>query len=80
MTGRLADRDPRPDPQRLLAELVPPPRFDAVRFDSYRPDPAQPSQAAAVQRLEAFATDLNAPAVRRAGLLRRVTAAQPVGR
>ena len=31
---------------RLVAELVPPPRFAEVSFDSYRPDPAQPSQQA----------------------------------
>lgn len=49
------DRDPRPDPQRLVAELVPPPRFARVSFDSYLPDPAQPTQAAAVAALRTFA-------------------------
>jgi cell division protein ZapE len=51
----LVDRDPRVPTERLLAELVPPPRFDAVRFETYRPDPAQPTQAAAVGALRAFA-------------------------
>jgi cell division protein ZapE len=33
--------------------MVPPPRFDGARFDTYVPDPAQPSQAAAVEALTA---------------------------
>ena len=55
MTGRLTDRDPRPDAQRLLDELVPPPHFDEVRFSTYEPDPGQPSQQAALDRLREFA-------------------------
>ncbi|WP_335983493.1 MULTISPECIES: cell division protein ZapE [Streptomycetaceae] len=58
----LAERDPRVDTQRLLAELVPPPRFDAVRFSSYVPDRDQPSQARAVRALEQFAAGLGTPA------------------
>ncbi|GAB3590054.1 cell division protein ZapE [Angustibacter peucedani] len=69
MPRRLVDRDPRPDRQRLLDELVPPPRFDDVRFETYRPDPAEPSQAAAVATLRAFAEGVGQPA--RRGLLRR---------
>jgi cell division protein ZapE len=45
----------------LIAELVPPPRFAQVSFASYRPDPAQPSQTQAVERLEAFSARLNTP-------------------
>ncbi|GAA4353714.1 cell division protein ZapE [Angustibacter luteus] len=41
-----------------MDELVPPPHFTSVTFDSYRPDPGQPSQAAAVARLRQFADDL----------------------
>jgi cell division protein ZapE len=37
----------------LLAELVPPPRFASARFDTYVPDPAEPSQAAARDLLAA---------------------------
>ncbi|NJP48327.1 cell division protein ZapE [Actinacidiphila epipremni] len=51
----LSGRSPHVEVGRLVAELVPPPRFDAVRFETYRSDPAQPSQAAAVERLRAFA-------------------------
>ncbi len=52
---RLVDRVPRVDPSRLVAELVAPPRFAEVSFDSYVPDPARPSQGAAVAGLRAFA-------------------------
>ncbi len=55
MPIHLTDRDPRVPADRLLAELVPPPRFADVGFDSYRPDPAQPSQQRAVDVLEDFA-------------------------
>ena len=51
----LCARTPRVSPQELVAGLVPPPRFDAVRFATYRPDPAQPSQREAVRVLTAFA-------------------------
>ena len=71
--GRLADRDPTVPPEALVEALVPPPRFGAVRFGTYRPDPAEPSQAAAVRTLEEFAARLDAPPPRR-GLLRRRSA------
>jgi cell division protein ZapE len=61
----LTDRDPRVPADRLLAELVPPPRFADVGFATYRPDPAQPSQAAAVGRLEGFTAELNSPPPKR---------------
>ena len=48
MAGHLVDRHPTVSPQRLIAQLVPPPTFADVSFDSYRPDPAEPTQAAAV--------------------------------
>ena len=43
----LCDRTPQVTTDRLLAELVPPPRFANVRFSTYQPDPQQSSQAAA---------------------------------
>lgn len=58
MPGSLLDRSPQLDRGRLVRELVPPPRFDAERFTTYRPDPAEPSQAAAVERLERYAASL----------------------
>ena len=39
--GSLLDRSPQLDRGRLVRELVPPPRFDAERFSTYRPDPAR---------------------------------------
>ncbi|MFE9249676.1 cell division protein ZapE [Streptomyces sp. NPDC007088] len=59
----LCAREPRVPPERLVAEMVPPPRFDSVRFGTYVPDPAQPSQTEAVSVLSAFAASLGeAPA------------------
>lgn len=58
MPIRLTERNPQVAKDRLLAELVPPPRFADVSFDSYRPDPAEPSQQQAVDRLRAFAAEL----------------------
>ncbi len=77
---RLTARRPQVPADRLVAELSPPPRFADVRFSTYRPDPAQPSQAAAVARLEDFAATLDAPdggGLRR--LLGRRTPSGPAG-
>ena len=49
----LTQRRPVVPPDRLLAELVPPRHFADESFATYRPDPAHPSQAAAVTRLSA---------------------------
>lgn len=61
-----------------MAAFVPPPHFGAVSFDTYVPDPAQPSQAAAVEALRAFADRVSSPAPSKRGLFRR--AAPPEGR
>jgi len=55
---RLVDRRPSLGPDRLLAELVPPPRFAGVSFDTYLPAPDQPTQAEAVARLRGFGARL----------------------
>ncbi len=65
--SRLVDRDPVVPRDRLIADLVPPPHFASVSFDDYLPDPAQPSQQAAVDVLRAFAAAEPA-----AGRLRRL--------
>jgi cell division protein ZapE len=52
--GHLVDRHPSVTPERLIAQLVPPPTFADVSFDTYKPDPAEPSQAAAVQSCRQF--------------------------
>ncbi|MEU5523487.1 cell division protein ZapE [Streptomyces sp. NPDC047860] len=55
----LCAREPHVPADRLVAEMVPPPRFDAVRFATYLPDPNQPSQTEAVRVLEGFAAGLD---------------------
>ncbi|WKG06000.1 cell division protein ZapE [Mycolicibacterium sp. HK-90] len=62
--AHLADRHPTVTPERLVAQLIPPPTFADVSYDSYRPDPAEPSQAAAVQSCRSFCEQAT---VRRAG-------------
>ena len=54
----LCAREPHVPADRLVAEMVPPPRFDGVRFATYIPDPNQPSQTEAVRVLEGFAPGL----------------------
>ncbi|GAA5151611.1 cell division protein ZapE [Microbacterium pseudoresistens] len=66
----LVDRDPRVTGAEMLAGLVPPPQFDGATFDTYRADPAYPSQEDAKATLMRFATGASA-APRRGGLFRR---------
>jgi cell division protein ZapE len=73
VTRSLVERVPEVAPERLVGELVPPPIFADVSFDTYRPDPEQPTQAAAVAALRIFADRVSAPAAKRS-LFRR---AQP---
>ena len=70
---RLADRTPVVPRDELIAGLVPPPLFQGVRFDTYRPNPDEPTQAAAVIALEAFAARLNGGGPR-SGRFRRLGA------
>lgn len=70
----------RPDPAALRAGFVPPPRFADKRFAGYRPDPAHPSQGAAVSALRAFAAELRARADGVGGRLRRALGRRPRGR
>jgi cell division protein ZapE len=66
---RLVDRHPEIAAQELVAELAPPPRFAAVRFDTYIPNPAEPTQAAAVEAARQFAAQV--AVVRKRGLFGR---------
>ncbi|MEB3030961.1 cell division protein ZapE [[Mycobacterium] nativiensis] len=52
--AHLVDRHPAVSPDRLIAQLTPPPTFSGASFDSYRPDPVQPTQAAAVTSCTGF--------------------------
>ena len=74
---QLCARNPSVPRDRLLAELVPPPRFVGVSFESYVPDPARPSQVEAVQVLREFAATVGARPKK--GLFRRAPAEGPGG-
>jgi len=65
----LTERQPTVTGPEMLASLVPPPQFDGATFDSYRADPAYPSQEEAKETLIRFA-GRGAP-VKRAGLFSR---------
>ncbi len=54
MPEHLVDRHPTASPERLIAQLIPPPTFSDVSFESYRPDPAEPTQTAAVSACRQF--------------------------
>ncbi|HEX4789346.1 MAG TPA: cell division protein ZapE [Actinospica sp.] len=79
----LTERRPVVSADRLIAELVPPPRFAGARFATYLPDPAEPSQAAArdllAERARRWSGDAAAKGPRR-GLLRRSSSAAAEGR
>lgn len=70
MSTALADVQPRPDLDRLVADLVPPPRFAAARLDTYIPDAEHPSQAEAKERIARFAAEIGG--AERTGFLSRL--------
>src|SRR5690625_2491006 len=51
---RLIDHSPELASDKLVAALVPPPRFDAARFSTYVPNPEEPSQTDAVAACSTF--------------------------
>ncbi|OZM71075.1 cell division protein ZapE [Amycolatopsis antarctica] len=65
--SHLTDRTPSLSPDELVTALVPPPRFDGVRFATYVPNPEEPSQAAAVRDCAAFAGRVAEAGRKRAG-------------
>jgi cell division protein ZapE len=52
--AHLVDRQPTVSPERLIAQLTPPPAFAEVGFATYHPDPAEPTQSAAVEACQQF--------------------------
>ncbi|HEY0226300.1 MAG TPA: cell division protein ZapE [Mycobacterium sp.] len=50
----LVDRHPTVSPERLIAQLKPPPTFADVSFATYRPDPAEPTQSTALVACQDF--------------------------
>jgi cell division protein ZapE len=73
----LVDVTPVVSPGQLIEGLVPPRRFDAVRFGTYRPDPAEPSQRAALTTLADMAETVANPPKK--GWFRRSGDARPSG-
>src|SRR4051794_38950084 len=83
VSERLTDRSPEVPAEDLVAAMVPPPRFDDVRFDTYRPEPDQPSQQQALAAMEQFAGRLTSSAERKGRSLfgrRRKRAVADAGR
>lgn len=54
--GSLVERHPTLSGTEIVDHLIPPRQFRSATVDSYRPDPAYPSQAAAVEAVRGFAT------------------------
>ncbi len=52
--ARLVDRQPTVSPERLVAQLTPPPTFADASFASYHPDPSESTQTAAVDACRRF--------------------------
>ena len=79
MVARLCDRNPATSPDALIDEMVPPSTFDDVSFDSYIPDPNEPSQAEAVAKARDFVARASKARSGKKGLFSRKAPAQGVG-
>ncbi|GAB42014.1 hypothetical protein GOTRE_006_00470 [Gordonia terrae NBRC 100016] len=77
--ARLCDRNPATSPDALIDEMVPPSTFDDVSFDSYIPDPNEPSQAEAVAKARDFVVRASKARSGKKGLFSRKAPAQGVG-
>lgn len=77
MPIRLSGRRPEVSPDRLLSECVPPPRFADVSFESYRPNPDEPSQSEALAVLRQRGLALAEPR-RERSLWSRLRGTKPV--
>jgi cell division protein ZapE len=72
----LTDRTPSITAAEIVAHLVPPRQFDGASLDNYRPDPAYPSQAEAVEAVRSFES---AGGSARGFFRRKSSAATPAG-
>jgi cell division protein ZapE len=70
----LSSRNPELSVEQLIVDLVPPPTFSNVRFDTYIADATQPSQSAALSNLKTFAQEISQP---RRRLFKRARAGRP---
>lgn len=65
MPIELSRRVPVVSPDEIVAALVPPPAFADVRFSTYRPDPAEPTQQSALEAVRTFASTTRPQPARR---------------
>ncbi|SDU34704.1 cell division protein ZapE [Gordonia westfalica] len=79
MAARLCDRNPATSPDALIDEMVPPSTFDDVSFDSYIPDPKEPSQAQAVAKARDFVARASKARSGKKGLFSRKAPSQGIG-
>ncbi|MHC3000917.1 cell division protein ZapE [Gordonia sp. GN26] len=79
MAARLCDRNPATSPDALIDEMVPPSTFDDVSFDSYIPDPKEPSQAEAVAKARDFVARASKARSGKKGLFSRKAPSQGIG-
>lgn len=61
MTDALCSRRPQPSLDRLVADLVPPPRFADATVDTYIPDERHPSQGEAARAIREFGQRIQRP-------------------
>jgi|GEM_PF-2670852 len=54
--------------EEVVRGFVPTPRFSQVSFDNYQPDPTQPSQIEAVQKLRGYVLQIQEDAKPKSGL------------
>ena len=79
MVASLVDRNPVVSPDALIDEMVPPPTFDEVSFDSYIPDPNEPTQSQAVDAARDFVARARKVRGGKRGLFSRNKQQQGVG-
>ncbi|GAA3960591.1 cell division protein ZapE [Gordonia caeni] len=79
MVARLSDKNPVIPGDALIGEMVPPPMFDEVSFDSYIPDPNEPSQAAAVAAARDFVARASKVRGGKRGFFRKSAPPQGIG-
>lgn len=72
----VSDRTPVVTGAEMLASLVPPPQFNGATFETYRADPAYPSQEEAKEKLIRFAG--GGEPVKRGGMFRRAPKEAPM--
>jgi cell division protein ZapE len=71
VANQLSARIPEVSTAEILRDLIPPPHFRSASFENYLPDAGQPSQAAALGALRAFASRFTESGGAKRGFFRR---------